>query len=529
MREQLEQILEAPQFSQAARLRKFLTYVVEETLEGRKAHLNQYALAMDVFERDETFDPSIDAIVRVEAARLRSKLREFYYETGEDAPVVIELAKGGYAAAFHLHNTTENNKEAGKELPASPVISAGAKQTATVENPPAEPTIAVLPFVDMSPFPDQDYLADGLCEDLMTDLSKVSGLSVIARQSTFAYKGKPTTVKQICAELGADYAIEGSVRKAGDKLRINAQLIEGLSEKHLWADRYDCDYTDIFTVQDQVNRDIINALSFHFTPSRTARAPTSDILGYDYLLLGVKEARSFTKEGSANARYCYERAIELDPNYADAHARLSINRVFQWIACWDNSHQSSVGLGLELARRAVVLDEASSFTHAALCWALMWNGEHDRAIEIGRKACALNPNDVDALERLSMTLGWAGEPEAAFDTLVQAQRLNPLEPYNGPKGMLKYMQHDYSQAIDLFEHSIALHASFIPAYLYLASIYGAMGKKDKAAQMIRKITETNPNYIFTRSRYAQLKHEDDRDRFAAGLHAAGVKEFIGEA
>lgn len=474
---------------------------------------------MDVFDRNESFDPSIDAIVRVEAARLRSKLREYYYETQGDGAITIELTKGSYKAAFRWKSSPQDQENLEQETRISAELLASAKP---VTAPSGTPTIAVLPFTDMSPIPDQEYLADGLCEDLMTDLSKVSGLSIIARQSTFSYKGKALTIKQICSELGADYAIEGSVRKAGERLRINAQLIEGSTEKHIWAERYDCDYSDLFATQDRVNRDIVNALAVRFTPSSAVRAPTIDMRGYDYVLLGIKEARPFTKEGSANARYCYERAIEIDPNYADAHARLSFNRVYQWIAGWDNSHETSTALGLELAQKAVVLDETSSFTHASLCWALTWNGKHDQAIEIGRKACTLNPNDVDALERLSMTLVWANETEAAQEVIARTKRLNPLEPYNAQLGMLSYMQHNYSQAVSFFERSLEMHPYFFPSHVYLASIFGSMGQIDKAEKMVSKIFEIDPAYVFVRERFAQFKHPADRDRFEQGLSAAGA-------
>lgn len=520
MREQLTAILKAPQFSQAARLRSFLSYVVEETLAGRAKQLSQYSLAMDVFERDEAFDPSIDAIVRVEAARLRSKLREYYYEFQSEGAIIIELSKGSYAAAFHRKPASQDHAVTEIPRPASAAHLASAKPASPRSG---DPTIAVLPFTDMSPIPDQEYLADGLCEDLMTDLSKISGISVIARQSTFSYKGKSLTIKQICDELGADYAIEGSVRKVGDQLRINAQLIEGSTEKHLWAERYDCDYSNLFATQDRVNRDIVNALSIRFSPSLALRSPTNDMRGYDYVLLGIKEAQPFTKEGSANAQYCYERAIEIDPDYADAHARLSFNRTYQWVAGWDNSHETSVGLGLKLAERGIALGETSSLTHAALCWALAWNGEHDRAIAVGRKACALNPNDVDALERLLMALVWANEADEAGQVFARAKQLNPLEPYNASQGMLHYMQHNYSQAVEFFELSVENHPNFFPAYVYLASIFGSMGKIDQAEKVVSKILEMDPAYLFVRCRYAQFKHEADKERFTHGLQAAGAQ------
>jgi len=238
IRDQLSTVLESALFVHAERLGRFLRFVVEETLAGRADRLNQFAIAIDVFDRDETFDPTIDAIVRVEAGRLRSKLLEYYDDLGGDDPIRIELPKRSYAATFRQRSgRDESRSAAAAELDREVYARDGLAETTEL----AEPTIAVLPFVNMSLDPEQEYFADGVTEDLITDLSRLPGIAVISRHSTFTYKGTAATVQQVCEELGANLVLEGSVRKVGNTVRITAQLIDGSSGQHLWAQRYDRD------------------------------------------------------------------------------------------------------------------------------------------------------------------------------------------------------------------------------------------------------------------------------------------------
>ena len=262
IRDQLSAVLDSVLFAHAERLGRFLRFVVDETLGGRADRLNQYAIAIDVFDRDETFDPAIDAIVRVEAGRLRSKLLEYYDELGRDDPIRIELPKRSYAATFRRRSGSVDPRSAA-DADLDHGVFAHDDQVRTTEIP--EPTIAVLPFVNMSPDPEQEYFADGVTEDLITDLSKLPGIAVISRHSTFTYKGASVTVPQVCEELGANLVLEGSVRKVGNKVRITAQLIEGSTGQHLWAQRYDRDLENIFEIQDEVNEKIVSACSLQLS------------------------------------------------------------------------------------------------------------------------------------------------------------------------------------------------------------------------------------------------------------------------
>jgi adenylate cyclase len=336
-------------------------------------------IAMDVFDRDESFDPAIDAIVRVEAGRLRSKLLEYYDELGREDPIRIALPKRAYAATFqHRPDIDDSRSVANAKFEREMFSRDDLARTAEL----GEPTIAVLPFLNLSPDPEQEYFADGVTEDLITDLSKLPGISVISRQSMFAYKGTAMTVQQVCGDLGANLVLEGSVRKVGERVRITAQLIEGSTGHHLWAQRYDRGLENIFEIQDEVNHEIVSACSLQVSESerkRLDRRRTGVIDAYDYVLRGMKETQANTMEGSARARYCFESALELDPDYAAAYARLALNYVFRWIQGWSQSAEESIEMGLEVALKAVAIDCQLASSHAAACWAYLWNGDHDKA------------------------------------------------------------------------------------------------------------------------------------------------------
>ena len=282
IREQLVRILNSGPFHQSQRRQRFLEYLVNETLAGRGERLKAYNVALEVFDRPETFDPTIDPLVRIEAARLREKLREYYGTEGQSDAIHIDLPKGTYAPLIEFREGEQQVKSVSKRrmrwqitVPALALIlmlgAAGAWLTrdlwvpapeGAAEHPvlgmPEGPAIAVLPFVNLSGDPKQEYFSDGLTEDLMTELSRASSdLRVLARNTTFQYKGKAVDVPKLGRELGARYVLEGSVRRTDDRLRVTAQLIDTQTGAHIWADRFDREMADIFLVQDEIVSQIV--------------------------------------------------------------------------------------------------------------------------------------------------------------------------------------------------------------------------------------------------------------------------------
>jgi len=522
IRDQLSTVLESALFTHAERLGRFLKFVVDETLVGRADRLNQYAIAIDVFDRDETFDPSIDAIVRVEAGRLRSKLLEYYAELGRDDSIRIELPKRSYATTFRQQSGSDDSKSAADaefdhEVFSRDDVAGTTKLT--------DPTIAVLPFVNMSPDPEQEYFADGVTEDLITDLSRLPGIAVISRHSTFTYKGAAVTPQQVCEELGANLVLEGSVRKIGNTVRITAQLIEGSSGHHLWAQRYDRDLENIFEIQDEVNRKIVSACSLQLSDGerqKLERRGTEVIDAYDYVLRGMKETQANTMEGTARARYCFESALELDPDYATAYARLALNYIFRWIQDWSKSKEDSIDKGLEFALKAVAIDSQLAMAHAALCWAYLWQGEHDKAIAEGRLAIDLDPDDVLALERLAMSMIFSGDAELSLPLIEKARRLNPNFTYDFVHGVAMFMMSNYGEAIEDTQRSFSLSPHFVPAGLYLAASHALTGNQSEAAAAVAKIRQFSPSYQLRDGFLTQFKNSEDRERFISGLRQAGL-------
>jgi adenylate cyclase len=518
IRQHVERVLSSQAWIQADRLRRFLQYLVDHALSGEKESreknkLNQYAIAIDVFDRDASFDPAIDAIVRVEAGRLRSKLLEYYDDEGRDEPVRISLPKRGYAAHFTIRTQRPNPAPTEMDTPS-------VHPTSPLPLDINTPTIAVLPFDNMSTDPEQEYFSDGITEDLITDLSRLPGLSVIARQSTFVYKGVATNTKEVSAKLGAEFIIEGSVRKFGSRIRINAQLIHGKTGSHIWAERFDREHSDIFDLQDDVNRKIVDALRLQLSgvqQSRLQRKGTDVVEAHDYLLRGIREADKYTREGFAKAEYCFTSALELDPAYASAHSRLSLITIYQWIAGWSDSFDETVGRGLEQAEKAVAMDGESAIAHAALCWALLWHDNYDAAIAAGEKAAQLDPNDASALERLAFALAWSGLAEDALQRLAKAQLLNPLRGYHFPSAVCYFMNEQYSAAVDCLRSSINAHPTFLPAYLYLAACLSLMDQPDEARSQVKHIKELDPDYRLSELRHSNFRHEKDRDRFFQAL------------
>jgi adenylate cyclase len=522
IREQLKRTLGSQLFVHAKRLCRFLEFVVDETLEGRPDRLNQFAIAIDVFDRDETFDPAVDAIVRVEAGRLRSKLLEYYDDPGRSDPVRILLPKRSYAADFQFQH------ESGIEI----VADAGG---GNAEGQPAygvarvtdliNPVIAVLPFANMSGDSDQEYFADGITEDLITDLSKLSGLAVIARHSTFSYKGKAVTVQKVCSELGANTVLEGSIRKLGNRVRITAQLIEGSTGQHLWAQRYDRNLGDIFELQDEVNQKIVSALAVRLSATESARfgrRGTDVIDAYDYVLRGMKEAQDHSLEGSVRARYCFESALELDPGYATAYARLALNYIYRWIYGGSANREDSVDVGFELASKAVALDDQLALAHAALCWAHLWQGEHDKAISEGQLAITLDPGDVLAHARLALSMIFSGDAESSLPLIDRAHRLNPGDSYDFIRGVAMFMLHRYEEAIKHLRVEFDQSPNFIPAALFLAASQTLNRQEFEAAATVKDILQINPNYTLSSNFRSHYKNPGDRERFVNALRQSGL-------
>ena len=294
-----------------------------------------------------------------------------------------------------------------------------------------KPSIAVLAFNNMSGDPEQEYFSDGISEDIITDLSKLSELRVIARNSTFTYKGKAVDVKQIGRDLEVHYVLEGSVRKVGNRVRVTGQLIDATSGEHVWADRFDRDLTDIFAVQDELTREIISALKVKLTPEkkdRLGRKGAINVEAYNLFLRGREQGWLATKSGNIEARNLLGRAVTISPEFAAAHAFIGLTYVNDYVNGWAEIPERSLQSGLEIAERAVQLDETEPEGHHAVAVAFSFHRQLDRALAEARRSVALAPNFAHGHQTIARLLTFSGDANGAIHTLEAHLQLDPLYP-----------------------------------------------------------------------------------------------------
>jgi adenylate cyclase len=337
---------------------------------------------------------------------------------------------------------------------------------------PDKPSIVVLPFDNMSGDPQQDYFSNGITEVLTSDLSRISSLFVIARNTAFTYRGKATNVQAIGKELGVRYVLEGSVQKASDQVRIVAQLVDTTTDIHVWSERYDRPFKDIFALQDEIVQKIVTTLKLQLTLEEQGyivRKHTDNLEAYDYYLRGLEYHVRFTKEANAQAQQMYKRALTLDPYYAEAYAALSGTYYIAWIWRWSADPQA-LERALALAHQAVTLDDSLPLAHSLLGQAYAQKQQYDNASAEERQAIALDPNNADSYANQAETLNLAGQPEEALQAVEQAMRLNPRYPpnYLFELGWAYRNTGLYDKAITTMKEVIRQNPDFIAAYLNLA-------------------------------------------------------------
>jgi adenylate cyclase len=387
----------------------------------------------------------------------------------------------------------------------------------------------VLPFANMSGDPEQEYFSDGMTETLITDLSKISGLFVIARNSTFTYKGKAVKVDQIGRELGVRHVLEGSVQRAEQRVRINAQLIDVTTGGHVWADRYDRQLQDIFTLQDEITQKIAFALKVKLTPEeqeRFRRAPTDNLEAYDYFLRGTTYVLHYTKDDNAQARQLYEKALELDPKYAGAYALLGFTYFQDWICQWSADPQNPER-ALELVQKAIVLNDSLSLSHSILGQLYLWkNRQHERALAELERAVALAPNNADAYVGLGWILLQAGKPEEAIEALEKSMRLDPHYPVHCLifLGEAYYWLGRYEEAIAAEKKALLRNPDDLGAHLRLAVFYSEIGRKEEAQVELAESLRLSPNYSLEVVRQiTPYRDPADLERVLTALRKAGLK------
>ncbi|MBT6426828.1 MAG: tetratricopeptide repeat protein [Rhodospirillaceae bacterium] len=346
---------------------------------------------------------------------------------------------------------------------------------------PGKPSLAVLPFANLSDDKNQEYFADGMTDDLITDLSKVSGLIVIARNSVFTYKGRAVKVQDVARDLNVTHVLEGSVRRAGGKVRINAQLILASTGAHLWAEKFDRDFQDVFALEDEVTGKIVEALRVKLTPvekTNLARKPTGNLEAYDLYLRARQAHFERTVEGSRTALALYEQSIAKDPTFAEAFAGIAIAATDVWRFDFDSVLLGPIARlrAFEAAQKAIQLDPVNASAHAVLGLLGMVDGDHEDAMRLARKAVKLAPNDAEARVALATVLTYAGAHEEALEEMETAFRLSPAPPphFYGFLGSTLFFNRLFDRAATALEKLRALQSPGWPQEL--AMVYAQLNR-----------------------------------------------------
>jgi adenylate cyclase len=393
---------------------------------------------------------------------------------------------------------------------------------------PDKPSIAVLPFQNMSGDPEQEFFSDGMTEDIITDLSKVSALFVIARNSSFSYKGRAVKVQEIGRDLGVRFVLEGSVRKAGNRVRITAQLIDAGNGGHLWAERFDRDLTDIFATQDEVVEKIVGALAVTLTrgeEQRLRRRDTDNVDAYECWLRARNLLGRGTRESIAQAKAMHRRAIEIDQNFAAPHAGLALASISDYASGWAPDPAQALDEAERWARRAVELNDQAPVSHMALGAVLLWRRDFEGALAASSRMMALDPNFAQGYAASGLGLTYAGRAAEALEPLAMAMRLDP----HYPDMLLHFLAQanfslgNYETAVQQLVERIARNPGTDASRMFLASCYGHLGRAEEARAAWAELLKVNPDFsVMQRARVLPYKDPADFQRIVDGLAKAGL-------
>jgi TolB-like protein len=572
--EALERVLASPGFDASARHRRLLEYLVDETLAGRADRLKGLTIAIDVFGRDAaTYDREADPVVRIEAAKLRRRLKSYYLSAGQEDPIRIDIPKGTYVPTFEERKLPSLNSPAPIAESAAARVQASASRdalprwhwlTAVVLSGsllaglgwlgagtlvpnlwsrgsqdaatalPRGPRIAVLPFVNLSGDPEQAYLAEGLTDQIVTDLARFKALFVLAMETTAKYQQKPADPQHLKRELGVDYLLDGSVRRESDTIKLATRLIDAASGKVIWSETYRDKLipSNVLEIQENVSEQVSAIVASNYgllAEAGLAEAqhrPSKSIAAYDCVLRYYHYQKSFDRQEHARVRACLEGAVGLDPEYSDAWAVLANIYAQEHRFGYNprpelyNSYERS----LAAAHRAVEIDPRNPTAQLMLANALFDRRDLAGFRAAGERAIALNPNDPEALVHYGMRLTFIGEWERGVPLVTKAIALNPEHPqwYLDPLIYYHYQTGDYEHA--LVESQGQELSGDIWVLLFRAMILAQLGRKEEAQPMVEAALKRKPDVrerLFDMARIWNVP-DPQIERMADGLRKAGL-------
>ncbi|MEE4262305.1 MAG: adenylate/guanylate cyclase domain-containing protein [Desulfobacteraceae bacterium] len=406
-------------------------------------------------------------------------------------------------------------------------------ETQLVDEPlelPNKPSIAVLPFLNMSGDPSQEYFSDGLTEQIINGLCKVSDLFVIARNSSFAYKGKAVSIKQIARELGVKFVLEGSVQKAGDRVRITAQLIDATTDYHVWSENYDRDLSDIFALQDEITLKLMRTMRIKLTVGEQARLwaeGTDSIQAFDARSRGFDYFLRMNEKDNKQARQFFEEAIKIDDTNSNTYALLGFTHISDFASRWSEFPLKSFEEAEKNAEKAIALNDSLDLGHMLLGWIYLFKRQHDMAIKEGKRAVELNPNGAEAHGILALIHNYSDNTELAIKLLKRAFRLNPIPPphFYIYLAMAHRINGQYEKAIECCEKALSGDPNRLTPYFTLAASYSSLNRSEEAHKAVEEILRIDPN--FSLEYYGKMqphKNQKTTDKFVEALRKAGLPD-----
>ncbi|MFT3731030.1 MAG: hypothetical protein QM780_06325 [Hyphomicrobium sp.] len=539
IRAQLDRVVNSSSFQQSQRRRRFLEFLVEEALAGRAERLKGYTIAVEVFDRQASFDPAIDPVVRVEAGRLRDKLRDYYYGEGATDPVLIDLPKGSYEPVFDFrepplepappHNDSgadepgtqsqvqhlapkANNLPPRRNVIIAAFLAAAigsfvwwqsAVRSPSVSTPidgSKGPVVAVMPFANLSGDPKQEYFSDGLTEDILTELSRARDLVVLSRDRTFPLKGQPMNATTLGHELKANYVLEGSIQRSGDRLRVTAQLIDAETGQHVWADRLDRQMSDLLVVQDAIVSEIVAKLTGGYgvisvaESSSAKRKSQDEIKAYDLVLRAQDAMRpEWSRETFATAKGLLRQAIALDPMNARALRELAYLSAIGWVFRFDLKPDPQDEI-IAQAVKAVQIDPVDARARMVAAAAYFWTSQMDLFERHAQEALRLAPYDAEILAAIGTMYAKSGDWTRGVALVEKANTLNSYAAtgwYQSTVAIDAYLKGDAQRALTMLRQSSDQQTFYI--YIEYIPIYGRLGRKADALAAWHKLLVEQPD------------------------------------
>ncbi|HYY26966.1 MAG TPA: tetratricopeptide repeat protein [Chthoniobacterales bacterium] len=510
VREQLARIVDSPKFIPSVRLCRFLTHVVNRTLSRDLNCLKEFSIAMEVFDRTSSYDPNVDAIVRVEARRLRTKLKEYYEGTGRNDPVLIGLRPGSYVPIFRWLDAQPQSSH--QETGAA--VQAGA-------------SIAVLPFVNMSPEPEQDYFCDGISEEIIDSLTRIPGLNVIARSSAFQFKGKSADMREVGRRLSADVIIEGSVRKAAEKLRIAVQAIQAESGHHIWSEVFRRELKDIFAIQEEIAQSVASLLRVHL-PLARARVHRS-VGGLEAYTRYLRARFLIHQQSPETLRAALEQLRELTHAFPDYHlaysgmaAACGFLSLFGVVSGRDVYPEAKAN-----AERGYALDPHSGETCTVLGGLRGWF-EHrwDEALKLFDHALELQPGHATAHAFRGMALLCQGDIPAAEAALRRSTELDPLSAGDCARlAYLHYVKGNYQSAAEHLERAFELDRDYPEALFYKGLLQLQQQDYDSAVECLR-LARLPLEIGLLAAAYARQDNRPKAEKCIEKLHRLAASQYV---